>query len=207
MELSADADHPFSLIVAWWARGWVYLIRGALPEAIRALEHGLMLARKWNITLYVPNLITTLARAYAHARRLEQAESLLAQIVPELAGVPAPILASLAFAQAHLLGGRLEAAGEAAQEAVGRSRSAGLRGEEAHALHLVGEVGARRDPPDVAAAEGRFKEAVALADQLGMRPSSPTATSASASSTAARTSASRPRSTSLPRRRCTARWA
>jgi class 3 adenylate cyclase len=37
-------------------------------------------------------------------------------------------------------------------------------------------------------------------------PSSPTATSASASSTAARTSGSRPESTSLRRRRCTARW-
>jgi hypothetical protein len=81
------------------------------------------------------------------------------------------------------------------------------RGHEAWALRLLAEVEARRERPDVAAAGTAYERAVGLTTELAMRPSSPTATSASASSTAARTGASRPGSISSLRRRCTATWA
>ncbi|MGH8682306.1 MAG: hypothetical protein ACREVP_12485, partial [Burkholderiales bacterium] len=41
---------------------------------------------------------------------------------------------------------------------------------EAWALRLHGEVAAHRDPPDLAAAEGHYRQAQGLATELGMRP-------------------------------------
>ena len=47
-------------------------------------------------------------------------------------------------------------------------REGGQRGYEARALRLLGEVAARRDPPGHA--DGHYRDALALAEELGMRP-------------------------------------
>jgi hypothetical protein len=44
------------------------------------------------------------------------------------------------------------------------------RGHEAWALRLLGEIAAHHDHPDVATAEAHYSAAMALADELGMRP-------------------------------------
>jgi tetratricopeptide (TPR) repeat protein len=44
------------------------------------------------------------------------------------------------------------------------------RGHEGWALRLLGEVVSRRDNPDVERAEGYYREALTLAEHLGMRP-------------------------------------
>ena len=41
---------------------------------------------------------------------------------------------------------------------------------EAHALHQLGVVHAHADPPDTAQAEAHYQQALALAEELGMRP-------------------------------------
>jgi hypothetical protein len=38
------------------------------------------------------------------------------------------------------------------------------------ALHLLGEIAAQHDPPDVATAEAHYRAAMTLAIELGMRP-------------------------------------
>jgi hypothetical protein len=44
------------------------------------------------------------------------------------------------------------------------------RGLEARALWLIGEIAMYRDPPDVAPAAAHYQQALALAEELGMRP-------------------------------------
>ena len=44
------------------------------------------------------------------------------------------------------------------------------RGNQALALHVLGEIAATDEPPDLAEAEARYREALALAEDLGMRP-------------------------------------
>ena len=46
----------------------------------------------------------------------------------------------------------------------------GFRGGQARALQLVGEISARREPPELARAEDHYRRALALAEALGMRP-------------------------------------
>src|SRR5262249_43096875 len=44
------------------------------------------------------------------------------------------------------------------------------RGYQAHAYRLLGESAARGTPPEAAQAETHYRQALALADELGMRP-------------------------------------
>ena len=55
-----------------------------------------------------------------------------------------------------------------AERALTFARERGQRGYEAWALRLLGEVTARRDPPEHA--DGHYRDALALAEELGMRP-------------------------------------
>jgi tetratricopeptide (TPR) repeat protein len=50
------------------------------------------------------------------------------------------------------------------------ARGRGERGYEAWALRLLGEIAAHPDPPDAETAESHYRQALALAEELGMRP-------------------------------------
>jgi hypothetical protein len=44
------------------------------------------------------------------------------------------------------------------------------RGNQAYALRLLGDIAARRDPPEIELAEAHYLQALALTTELGMRP-------------------------------------
>ena len=44
------------------------------------------------------------------------------------------------------------------------------RGHQAYALRLLGDIAARREPPESESAEAHYRQALALAGELGMRP-------------------------------------
>ncbi len=69
-----------------------------------------------------------------------------------------------------LTGTRVAEASQFAQRALGVARANGQRADEAYALRLLGETAALRDPPATGEAETRLREALLLAEQLGMRP-------------------------------------
>ena len=70
--------------------------------------------------------------------------------------------------EAYVLADRLEDALEFAGRALTLAHEGNQRGHEARALRLLGEVTARRDPPEHA--DGHYRAALALAEALGMRP-------------------------------------
>ena len=51
-----------------------------------------------------------------------------------------------------------------------RSRNLKQRGHEAYALRLLGEIAAQRQPPDAEPAAAAYRQAMTLADELGMCP-------------------------------------
>src|ERR1044071_7986077 len=79
-------------------------------------------------------------------------------------------LRTISLSEAYLLAGREADARTAAQRALGRTRQHKERGHEAHTLRLLGEIAAREDPADIAKAEDHYRQALALAEELGMRP-------------------------------------
>jgi tetratricopeptide (TPR) repeat protein len=64
----------------------------------------------------------------------------------------------------------MDEATEVAQHAVHLARDYKERGNEASALRLLGEIAAPREPPELKPAEAHYRQALALADELGMRP-------------------------------------
>jgi len=69
-----------------------------------------------------------------------------------------------------MLADRLDKAHALAEEALALAREHQERGNQAYALRLLGEIAARRAPPEVEAAEDYYRQALALAEELGMRP-------------------------------------
>ena len=72
--------------------------------------------------------------------------------------------------EAHLHADRLEEARTLAARAVEHAPTYQERGNEAYALRLLGDIATYRDPPEVAEAEASYRQALALAEELGMRP-------------------------------------
>jgi len=72
--------------------------------------------------------------------------------------------------EAHLHAGRLEAAHTLAARALEHAQPYQERGNAAYALRLLGDIATHRDPPEGAEADARARQALALADALGMRP-------------------------------------
>ena len=70
----------------------------------------------------------------------------------------------------YLLAGRVEGAHRLAERLLALSRDRKERGNQSWALWLLGEIAAQRHPPDAAQAEAHYRHALALAEELGMRP-------------------------------------
>jgi tetratricopeptide (TPR) repeat protein len=68
------------------------------------------------------------------------------------------------------LAGRSVEAWQHARQALDLARQHKERANEAHALHQLGTVQPHADPPDAAQAEAYYQQALALAEELGMRP-------------------------------------
>ncbi len=64
----------------------------------------------------------------------------------------------------------MDDASQLARRALALSRERKERGYQARALWLLGEIAAHRDPPEVEQAEDHYRQAIALAEELGMRP-------------------------------------
>jgi hypothetical protein len=79
-------------------------------------------------------------------------------------------VASLACGEGYLRVGSMEEAYRLAQWVLTHAHDRKARGWEAQALWLLGEVARHRNPPDVALAEAHYRQALALAEELGMRP-------------------------------------
>jgi tetratricopeptide (TPR) repeat protein len=69
-----------------------------------------------------------------------------------------------------VLAGHLEEAQALAEGALEHARAHQERGNEAYALRLLGDIAAHREPPEVEEAGASYRQALALANELGMRP-------------------------------------
>jgi len=137
------------------------------------LERALGLCRTANIQSSVPGIASALGHAYALAGRVDEALPLLEQAVERAPAMKRGIdLAHCvaALSEGYLLAGRRDAAAPLAQRAFELSQEYKERGNQAWTLRLLGEIAARRKPPKVESAEASYRQALAFAEELGMRP-------------------------------------
>jgi tetratricopeptide (TPR) repeat protein len=118
-------------------------------------------------------MAAALGAAYTLSGRITDSVPLLTQAIEQATAMDRgnlQALCSLSLGEAHLLAGRLEEAHALAERALALTREHQERGHQAYALRLLGEVVVRRDPPESMLAEDHYREALALAEALGMRP-------------------------------------
>jgi class 3 adenylate cyclase/tetratricopeptide (TPR) repeat protein len=166
VRIAETVEQPFSLADAYLGLGRLHLRQGDLLQAIAILEKALAVCQTGDILMMLPNVTRVLGYAYALSGRFAEALPLLEQAV-EQGGSP---LVSTYLSEAYLLAGRLEDASQLAGHALARARDFKLHGEEAYALRLLGEIAAHCNPPEVEPAAAAYRQALTLAEELGMRP-------------------------------------
>ena len=173
VRIAEAAQNPYSQIVAYRCGGDLYLRKGDFDKATRRFEQSLALAEALQIRELVPGVAWRLGSAYASSGRLSEGLALLKQAWEASNSMKVRhVLSGMAcsLGEAHLLEGRADAAAELARRALDLSRRHKERGHEGWALRLLGEIAAHPDPPDVEPAEAHYRQAMALADDLAMRP-------------------------------------
>ena len=112
-------------------------------------------------------------QAYVLCERVDEAVRLLERALEQTTSSSIISIRMLQFSvlgEAHLRAGRLEEASPLAARALDLARTYQERGYEAYALRLLGEIALHRHPPEVEEAEASYRQALALAEELGMRP-------------------------------------
>jgi tetratricopeptide (TPR) repeat protein len=173
IRIAEAIDHPVSLINAYAGVGYLYLRQGALDKAFPLLERSLALCQVTNILHVFAEAAAPLGYAYALSGRVAEALSLLEQAVEHSTSRNAWYRWALLvvwLSEAYLLADRWHDALPLAQRALDHARERQERGHQAYALRLLGDVAMRRDPPDVDLAATHYRQALALAEELGMRP-------------------------------------
>ena len=171
--MAETTNHPFNLIVAAYGVGMLFLRQGKLLQAISTLEQGLALCHASEIQDWVPTLAAGLGYAYALADRLPEALLLLGQAVEQYSAMRGGALYPAVMvmqSEAMLLADRLEDAMALCSRALDLARHSKERGSEAYALRLLGEIVVHSEPLEVEQAEAHYRQALTLADALGMRP-------------------------------------
>jgi tetratricopeptide (TPR) repeat protein len=142
-------------------------------RAIPVLERALGLCQDWHIPLLLPWVAAALGVAYALDGRVAAGPALVEPgVEQEAASDRSRRLARVVawLSEAYLLVDRLEEARQRAAQAVDLARQYQQRGHQAWALWLLGESTARQASPEVDPAAGHYRQALALAEALGMRP-------------------------------------
>ena len=168
----ADARRdPYSLTYALLGLGGTLLRRGRMWEAKGPLERGIALCAE--MPAFFPPFAGDLAVVYALTGRTPEALDLAARAVRQAKSMQR--LGRLALIITHLgevqlLAGRPVAAEAEARRALELAEGHKERGNVVYALRLLGLAAAEHDPPDLPRARGHQAEALALAEELGMRP-------------------------------------
>jgi tetratricopeptide (TPR) repeat protein len=173
LRIAEAVAHPGSLMFASWGISLLSLRQGDLPRALLRLERAVGLCQDADLPFIFPLIAAALGAAYTLGGRIADAVPLLTRaleqtIATEMGGYQA--LCSLPLSEAHLLAGRLEEAHTHAERALAIANRHQEQGHQAYALRLLGEIAARREPPERGQAEAHYRQALTLAEELGMRP-------------------------------------
>jgi len=173
LQVAEAVEHLYTLIVAYYGFGLLCLRKGELHRAIPVLERGLQLCQSGNLPIQFSLIASALGYAYTLSGRIPEALPLLERAVSQAAALGRMDNHSLRVAwlsEAYLLHKRIDEARRLADSALDLSHRHKERGHQAYVLRLLGDIALRRDPADVQQAEAFYRQALTLAEELGMKP-------------------------------------
>jgi tetratricopeptide (TPR) repeat protein len=173
VQLGEEIGQPFSLTWAYWGLAQPYTIQGNHQEALRCIERATAVSSAASLSVWPTFLAWRRGHLYARSRRAAEGISLLREAFTAREGQRLSNWSSLIatdLGEASVAAGHIEEARDAAAQALKLARRRSERGHEAYALRLLGEIASHTATPDVETAQGHYRNALMLADELGMRP-------------------------------------
>ena len=173
LRIAEAVNHPASLMSAYGGIGLLALRQGDLSRALPLLTQAVSLCRDMDLLTNFPRMAATLGAAYTLAGRLADAVPLLTQVMEQAIAMELVYIQALcgfSLGEAQMLASRLEEACALAEQALAHARAHQERGHQAYALHLLGEIAAHRNLLDVDEAASHYRQALTLAEELGMLP-------------------------------------
>jgi tetratricopeptide (TPR) repeat protein len=171
LRMAEDLGHSAPIAWTLGRLGRVYCCRGDVNRAVDLSTRSLALARERGVHNVIQWSSASLGVAYTLDGRTTEAVARLEEAVA--AGESTSSLdpyTLVSLGQAYLSAGRSEEASRCAREALDMCRQQTRRDAEADALRLIGDLAARREPPASEEAMAHYRQALALADELGMHP-------------------------------------
>src|SRR5712691_3134948 len=168
LRIAEAVAHPGSLMIASWRIGLLALRQGDLPRALPRLERAVAICQDADLPVRFPRMAAALGAAYTLAGRVTEAVPLLTQAVAQTTAtemVCYQALCHLSLGEAHLLAGHLEDAHAGAEHTLALARERQERGYQSYALRLLGEIAARREPPEHEQAAAYYQQALGLAEE------------------------------------------
>jgi tetratricopeptide (TPR) repeat protein len=153
--------------------GLVHVYRGDTSEAIPFLERSLQLGEDADLPGAIIHATYGLGHAYNLTQRPHEAVPILQRgwALAESGGfVHYGAICLMHLADAYSLIGQAPAARETIDRALTVARDGGFRAREAWALHIQGQILGRASDVDKTPTKQAHQAALALADELGMRP-------------------------------------
>jgi DNA-binding SARP family transcriptional activator len=172
VEIAEHAGRDRDRAWAYSCLGRVHQERGQPDQAIRCFEQTLDLSRDMDRRFYRV-FAGFLGLAYAQAGRIEEGVAMTAEGMARIETMQyfraRPKYLEMQ-SMVMLAAGRFEDAERAAIAALASAREQTERGHEAWVLRLLGELACFRTPADLDRAATNYREADAIARELGMRP-------------------------------------
>ncbi|HEV8475042.1 MAG TPA: adenylate/guanylate cyclase domain-containing protein [Methylomirabilota bacterium] len=165
------ARHPYSQAIAWTLTAAVWYARGQVDRAIAPLARSLEICEQASLAVWQPIPATLLGLCLVTLERKDDGLSLLRDGVrrAEALGVMAYLARwVLHLGEGLLAVGDLEAARATADRAMALALAHGERAHEAMAWRLLADIAAHDG--DFDAARQAYEQALALADELALRP-------------------------------------
>jgi tetratricopeptide (TPR) repeat protein len=173
LRVAETVNYPFTQIEACHGVSVVYLRQGDVQRAIPMLERTMGLCQDWHILVFLPGQAAALGVAYALAGRVTAGLALGEHgVEQEVARGRSRrlTLAVTCLSEVYLLAGRMEEAHQRAAQAYDLAHQYQQRGIQAWALWLLGESTARQASLEGEPTASHYCQALALAEELGMRP-------------------------------------
>jgi tetratricopeptide (TPR) repeat protein len=173
LRIAEAMTHPWSLMFTYWGMGLLCLHQGKVCQALAWLERAMRMCQEAELLRWFPRMAAALGEAYILAGRVTDAVPLLTQALEQ--GMAAgnaqfEMICTLALGEAQAYSGHLDAAHACAVRVLALAHTHQERSIQACALRLLGEIAARREPPEMAQATTHYHQALALAEALGRRP-------------------------------------
>jgi tetratricopeptide (TPR) repeat protein len=173
LQIAEAVAHPASLMLASHGIGLLALRQGDLYRALLLLERAMGICHEADLPGWFSMVAHTLGAAYTLSGRIADAVPLLTQSLEQTTATDRAgmqTLGLLSLGEAQVLAGSLSGAHTLAERALALAREHQEHGHQVYALRLLGEIAARCEPLESEQAEAYYRQALTLAEELGMRP-------------------------------------